>query len=376
MTEPGNHKGCPYAYQIGTGSRVNGSFIDVDVQVMPMTDTDSRTTRPASLLRFRLGGVLGEGADLQVFSGEDIETGAAIVIKRPHPTLVSRSLHDDVERRLSVQTALRLGGQLLPGLPRLHVLTEPDPFVWFFGDDLGRSYPVLVEDRARGVPLMGSIGDQVRGHPVGLPLNLFMLHPSARHVERAPDSPALDVLKVIERCLESGYLARDLGPRNVLYAPASRTTTVIDLGDLREPQPATKRREQVDIHDVLLEFFASYTTPEPSPTAASKFAGIRETRLSGTLNRRADALCGEYVTIVNARQRDAAVCILDRIGRRGYATVSEFRSDIGEYLAATGRPEARGQAEEDAWAAALNELRGSYWQRFLFDADVELASYA
>ena len=137
-----------------------------------------------SLERFHLGDVLGEGADMQVFAATDLESGQQCVVKRPHPSLIARNIHDDVERRMTLQAELRSEGGVSAGLPGLLTFTAPDTFGWYFGDDPGNPYAVQVEERAVGIPLLGSVADQVRGHPVGLPLNLFALHPSNRHIER------------------------------------------------------------------------------------------------------------------------------------------------------------------------------------------------
>ena len=330
---------------------------------------------PRSLLTLRLGGVLGEGADLQVFYAEDVEPGAPVVVKRPHPTLISRNLHDEVERRMSIQAELRAQGEPLPGLPRLYFVTERDRFGWFFGDDPGNSYSVLVEERAKGVPLMGSIADQVRGRPVSLPLNLFVFHPLGRMETHGSTSPALQVLDVIERCLDRGFLARDLGPRNVFYTPDAGAATVIDIGNLVKPRPATSRREQVDIHDLLLEFFASYTTPEPRPASAAGYLAIRDVGLSGSLERRAIALSSEYEKTPNFAQRKAALHILNLIGRRKYSSISEFRIDFEHYITlVTSRNDTDGDFEE-AWTSALLGLRDPYWHTYLFDSAVDLEPY-
>jgi hypothetical protein len=69
------------------------------------------------LTRFKLEGLLGEGADLQVFSATDTATGDAVVVKRPHPTLVQRGQHGDVEGSLLHAKALR--DQRRTALPHL-----------------------------------------------------------------------------------------------------------------------------------------------------------------------------------------------------------------------------------------------------------------
>ena len=329
---------------------------------------------PSELERFHLGESLGEGADLQVFAATDLETGGHCVVKRPHPSLVSRNIHDDVERRMSLQAGLRTVEGRVDGLPTFLALTLPDHFQWYFGDDLGSAYSVQVEARATGIPLLGSIGDQVRGRPVGLPFNLFALHPSTMLLERNVEDPSLTVLRVIERCFELGLLAGDLGPRNLFYSPRTGDSTVIDLGSLRKPEPESPRRRALDINDILFEFFQFYTTPESLPTSSEAFTQVAEQRHSGTLGRMALSMIDAYSAASGAGQRDAARTILDRIAQRSYQSVADFRSDFEAYLSgAASRP--RSEITDNAWASALNGLREPYWSKYLFDADSELGHY-
>ena len=315
----------------------------------------------ASLERYALGGLLGEGADMQVFAATDRETGDAVVVKRAHPSLVSRGIHDDVERRVALQAGLREQSRGFEGLPRLIAVTAPDRFGWYFGDDLGNAYSVLVEERAGGVPLIGSVADQVRGHPVGLPMNLFALHPSGAWLDKGFENPSLTALRVIERCFEMGWLAGDLGPRNVFYAPDSGNATVIDLGNLRHPSPATARRAAFDVNDTLFEFFQFYATPDGAPESAEAFAAVSERQLSGSLERMAEGLAQSYAGAESER-RDAAMAILERIGRRGYSGVGEFREDFGAYLSAVPA------AEDAVWVEAAEGLRAPYWSKYEFNA--------
>lgn len=316
--------------------------------------------------RFELGGLLGEGADMQAFWAVDAESGEAVVVKRPHPTLVSRGMHGDVERRTLLQAEVRARIGDVKGLARLYGLSERGSFGWYFGDELGHPYPVLVEERAKGIPLVGSVSDMVRGHPVGLPLNLFALHPSRAYMSRGYENPVFSVLEVIERVYEVGYLAQDLGPQNVFYSPGSGVSRVIDLGTLREPSAATSRRAAFDLNDILFEVFRLYTTPESPPIEAAGFARTREFRLSGTLERRAEALSREYAGAEGGRA-DAAVRMLSEIGARGYESAARFGADLRDYLAA----EREGDTEE-AWHEAAKGLRSGYWRKYLFDGDLEL----
>lgn len=312
---------------------------------------------------------------MQVFSATDLDSGDHCVVKRPHPTLVSRNIHDDVERRMTLQAELRSEGAGIAGLPRLIAVTDPDRFTGYFGDDLGNAYRVQVEERATGIPLLGSIGDQVRGHPVGLPLNLFAHHPSKECLARNIQEPSLAVLQVIEQCFDLGYLAGDLGPRNLFYSPGTGDATVIDLGSLRTEVAEGRRRRAVDINDILFEFFQFYSTPDDLPESAEDFAQVPEQRHSGTLERMAQSMIDTYSDAPSAGQRDAAQVILDRIAHRSYQSVSGFRTDYAVYLSASAsRP--RDRITERAWSSALMGLRDAYWTRYLFDVDSELTHYS
>ena len=311
---------------------------------------------------------------MQVFAATDVETGAQCVVKRPHPSLISRNIHDDVERRMTLQAGLRSTGGVIAGVPKLLTITASDTFNWYFGDDHVNSYVVQVEERARGIPLLGSVGDQIRGHPVGLPLNLFVLFPSTRHIERDFDNPALTVLGIIERCLESGYLAADLGPRNVFYSPGTGLTTAIDLGSLMRPVPKGARSPALDLNNILFEFFLFYTTPDRHPTSTDTYTLVSEQRLVGTLERMVRTMIEKYSTLANAAQRASAESILTSLGERRYQTVPQFRSDFNEYLAEAAR-ESSNETADRAWSIAMERLREPYWAKYLFRADVELARY-
>ena len=329
-----------------------------------------KLSSPKELMRFQLEGFLGEGADLQVFAATDTESGEPVAIKRPHPTLVSRNIHRDVESRALLQAETRTRFESVSGLLRLHMLTEPDSFSWYFGDDLDHLYTVQVEERARGIPLVGSVSDMVRGHPVALPLNLFVLHPSKSYLSYGYENPVLTILDIIERFYEAGYLAQDLGPQNVFYSPGSGTSVVIDLGTLREPSEATRRRPAFDLNDILFDIFRLYTTPDKPPADAAGFSQAREFRLSGTLERKAETLSKEF-SAADAGRAEAALRILSAIGERSYDSPALFGSHLREYLSAA-QPSDEDIPAENVWRDALRALRAPYWKKYLFDADDEL----
>ena len=330
-----------------------------------MTDSVFTLDDPRVLRRFRLGAVLGEGADSQAFLAEDsLGEVREAVVKRAHPSLISRGLHGDAERRMAAQARFRR--EFAPEfLPRLLAASRADGFAWLFGDDLGSPYTALAEERARGVPLVGGAADEATGRPVGLPMSLFALHPPPGMRAK---SPAMDALSVIESCAARGLLALDLGPRNVFYAPTERRTTVVDLGGITEPRAATRRREAVDVNDVLLEFFASYTTPDDAPRTAAGHLNVREVRLSGGIERRARTLAREFAALSGSLRADAARRILDRIGRRAYEDPAEFRTDFSAYSQAADDESSWDEETAQARREALEWLRLPYWGKFAFDA--------
>ena len=162
------------------------------------------------IARFRVEGLLGEGADLQVFAATDTVSGDAVVVKRPQPTLVQRGQHHDVERRIRRVQSLRdeLAGSLRHVVEVIGIATvegRKSPF----GDSLGHGYTVAVERRATGLPLVGSPGDAIRGMPIGLPQNLFARHPIVTHGTRGAFSIAKDLMDAVEVLHGAGYLLLD-----------------------------------------------------------------------------------------------------------------------------------------------------------------------
>ena len=329
-----------------------------------------KLSEPNELERFQIGNLLGEGADLQVFEAMDIESGAPVVIKRPHPTLISRNIHGNIEDRSLLQAELRDRIENPTALVQLHLMTEPGQFVWYFGDDPGHPYSVQVEERATGMPLVGGVTDMVRGYPVALPLNLFVLYPPKEYRGRELTNPALTTLDVIERIYEEGYLAQDLGPQNVFYSPGSAKYSVIDLGTLRKPSMATSRHPPLDLNDIIFHIFISYTTPEPPPRDPAGFVQAKETRLSGTLEKKTEAYSKKYA-VLGSERAEAALRILYNLGRRAYVSPAQFREEFQDYLLAVKSVE-RDCATVEAWREAINGLKLPYWKKYLFDAETEL----
>ena len=331
------------------------------------------------LRRFRLGGVLGEGADLQVFSGLDTLTDSPVVVKRPHPALILRSQHGDVERRLQQVISLREAlGESLLHVPRLvtHSLLAGDDA--YFGDSFTRPYIVTVEERARGLPLVGSAVDGIKGVPIGLPHNLFALHPLVHHREAGCFTIPSALLDLVEAFYDAGALLLDLRPENVFFDPKAALVTVVDVGSLGAEHSVTRRRPALDLHDAYLELFKWYTTPSGPPDDPAEYGSPTGPRSVSMFARDVAALEERFSSLTPEPVRMAALNILSTIGRRGYETLGDFRQEFEGCLGLMrDRYE---QLSEDAclvaaWREALNGLHDPYWGKFLFDPDPDLAAY-
>ena len=329
--------------------------------------------------RFKLGRVLGEGADLQVFAAIDTERGREVVVKRPHPTLIERSLHDDIERRVEQVTGLRLEmGDSLPHVSRLVGLTLAENHDSYFGDSLGQSYTVTVEERARGLPLVGSPVDSIKGMPIGLPQNLFALHPLVPHSDHGILTVVQDVLDVAEAFYRAGLLVLDLRPENVFFAPGDGVTTVIDLGTVTPERPATRRHDTLDLHDFYMEMFKWYTTPSGPHQNATDYGEPHGVRSVSMFRRDVDGLIAQYSREATEPMRTVAVDMLEKVRGRRYPGLVEFRRDF-EHYTTLAQERYAGLAECNslvaAWRGALDMLRDPAWGKFLFDARTDLVSY-
>ena len=329
--------------------------------------------------RFALEGKLGEGAELQVFAATDTATGRPVVVKRPHPTLVARLQHREVEERLARLAALRVElGDSLPHLSRLLGQASAENHDAYFGDSLGQSYTVMVEERARGLPLVGSVVDGIKGSPIGLPQNLFALHSLVPHSEVGALTIQRDILDVAQAFHDAGLLALDLRPQNVFFDPKAATITVIDVGNVVVERPATRRRGPLDLHDLFLEVFKWYTTAADPPEGPTDYGIPYGMGSVSMFARDLDRMLGEFSAMGSESVKEVAVAILERVRQRGYRSFVEFRRDFTEYLALTEERYAdlaRSAELMEAWRQALGQLNDPFWRKFLFDPNEDLAAY-
>ena len=336
-------------------------------------------TESAELKRFRLEGLLGEGADLQVFSAVDSENGRQVVVKRPHPALIGRRLHGDVDQSLARSVTLR---QRFPNLsdrlPHLVDYLPAENHDSFFGDRLQIPYSVIVETRARGIPLVGGIVDGVKGHPIGLPQNLFALYPLVAHGSRGRFTIQRDILDIAERFHMAGFLPLDLRPQNVFFDPRDASISLVDLGQVTVERAPTRRQRIVDIHDFYLEFFKWYAVAGDAPTDPKAYGNPRGTDSVTMFPRDLDVMIEGFSTQPPGPSTRTAVNILKKVRERGYGDFALFRRDFEKYLSLAeerldGLAGCSGQM--DAWRRAAEMLFEPIWQRYLFDPQKDLAAY-
>ena len=339
----------------------------------------SKQIRPSDLHRFRLEGAIGEGADCEVFAATDTHTGQPVVVKRPHPALTTRGHHADVERRNARLIALRERlGDRLPHLARLIAYAPPASHDAYFGDALGAEYGVVIEERAKGIPLVGSAIDGIKRKPIGAPQNLFALHPVARHPNSQRFAITYAALEIAEAFHNAGALLLDMRPQNIYYDPAAAAITLIDAGGIAQERPADRRHPALDLHDFYLELWKWFIPADEPPTDAARYAQPQGMESTTMFRQNLDAMIRQRERAQSDNHSQAAaLAILHKISARAYPDISAFRADLDGYLAALADKYARlppdGPAAQ-AWRAAMRLLTDPHWRKFRFHPD-SLAAY-
>ena len=332
------------------------------------------------LSRYTVSKVLGSGADYEVRSAVDEETGNQVVLKRPKPQMVSRRLHEGIEARTerSIQAYQDVGYTIPTVVPLLGFTGRANHDV-YFGESLEHEYTVIVEERALGVPLVGDPMARITGVPIGIGQNLFTLFP----LVQLPSQPTFPVqrqlLDLEESFYRAGYLLLDLRPQNIFFQPASGRITVIDCGGLlgNDNESASARRTPQDIHDFYLEMLKFYTAPQEPPTDVSGYREPYGLRSVVDFEQELDEMARRF-SEMPAPSRQLALYAIEKVRNRAYADFGDFRRDLNSSLEAIaernlGLPNID-QARQ-TWCGALKWFRDEYWQRFLFDADAELAAF-
>jgi hypothetical protein len=330
--------------------------------------------------RFRLDGLLGSGANYEVYAATDRETNQHVVLKRPWAQYLLGGQYRSVDQFSAqlIQIHARLD-TTLPHVGRLIGHTERQRHDRYFGDAIQQEYHVLVEERARGVPLVADIKERFRGIPIGLAQNLFALYPLVRHQSRDVGDVLLQLLDVEEAFTRADCLVKDLRPQNVFFDPQDGMITVIDIGDFADTKTLGERSQTVDVHDCLAELCRFYLAPSSPPDDVKGYREPFGMEPSRGFRRDVDRMIGMYQDQTAGALQQAGLTILQQIKSRQYGAVESFRRDVQEYFRLvearnTNLPEFPYLME--VWRQGMALLQHKYWQKFLFDPVADLMPYA
>lgn len=334
------------------------------------------------LRRYEATGVLGIGADYEARAAVERETGRQVVLKRPAPQTLRHRLHDGIEARTDrLLQGYQEVGHTIPTIVPIVGYTERANHDAYFGETLGQTYRVIVEERASGIPLMGDLKARFRGVPIGVGQNLFALFPLIQPATTLPFVIHQQLLDLEEAFFQAGYVLLDLRPHNVFYQPATGRITVIDCGALADAHGVASRRgvRPPDIHDFYLEMLKFYTTPQLPPVQASGYREPYGVRPVVNFEGELDQMAQHFRAVANPRVQEAALTIIGPVRQRAYTTFQDFRHDLTAYLEAvySMHQTLPNLAEvRQAWLEALQWLRADYWQHYRFSPETELAGLA
>ena len=331
------------------------------------------------LHRYEASGILGSGADYEVRSAVDQETGQQVVLKRPMPQMISRRMHGGTEAR--TDRTLQFFQDMDHAMPLVVTIlgyTDRANHDWFYGDSLGQEYRVVVEERARGIPLLVSDPRaRITGVPVGAGQNLFALFPLVQPEGLPAFAIHRQLLDLEETFVRAGYILLDLRPQNIFYEPGLGRVTVIDCGALTsiDSEPVSRGRPAPDIHDFYLEMLKFYAAPQQPPTQASGYRDPYGQRPVVRFDQELQEMAANFDQCPDLAQKQA-LHLIEQVRSRAYTDLADFRRDLEVYLdqviernqGLPNLPDVRA-----AWGEALSWLRGDHWQRYLFDPDGELA---
>ena len=331
-----------------------------------------------TLDRFELTGALGSGADYDVRSAVDRDTGMHVVLKRPSPQAARRQMHGAIEERTTrTLEAYEKAGQHCDAVPRVIGVTEPGVHDAYFGDDVGESYRVRVEERALGIPLVGDPRSRILRVPIGLGQNLFALHPLALPADAEPWPIQIQLVAAQQAYEAAGFALLDLGPHNVFYTPGSGRISLVDASALvgHGVESAQSNRGPQDVHDFYLEMLKFYVASDAPPSDSAGYFDPYNQRPVISIEQECDDLSRAFAGAGDDLRSAINEC-LGKIRSRGYGSVSEFGRDLQGCLAQiTIRNEGMVGRDEavPAWNSALQRLTETHWTRYLFDADSELS---
>jgi serine/threonine protein kinase len=331
------------------------------------------------LERFSLGPLLGIGANYEVYAALDRDTGKDVVLKRPWAQIIrnGQSPRIDAQSTRVIELHRTLAG-VVPHIAPLVGYTERISHEHYFSDALPQAYHVLVEERARGLPLVADIKDKFRGVPIGLAQNLFALHPLVQGASKGSSSIFEQILDVEEAFTRVDYLIMDLRPQNVFFDPRHGDITVIDIGTCVDLSAPPGPRPTPDVHDCLAELCKFYLEPQRPPT---QLKGYRDPYGMGPalgFAKELDRLIHACEGLATDPLQDYAVTMLQRLKRRDYGAVTPFRHDLQQYFALVDGRNRNLQDFRDlvgVWRQGMELLREQYWRKFRFDPEADLAPY-
>ena len=241
-----------------------------------------------------------------------------------------------------------------------------------FGDALGEPYTVVVEERALGVPLVGSAVDDIKRHPIGLPQNLFAVHPVIAHERRGRFSIVRDILEVAEAFHGVGALILDMRPQNIYFAPDDAAITVIDIGGVTEAQSASGGKPALDLHDLYLELFKWYIPHSAPPNDADGYRQPVGMETVPMFRQNIDVMIRHHEAAPKEAWRAATLDILHKVKARAYPDIRAFKSDFQPFLSILEEKYERlfeSEPVRQAWIGALQLLTADYWRKFGFRPD-------
>lgn len=260
-------------------------------------------------------------------------------------------------------------GDRLPHMPGMLAYTGPSSHDGYFGDALGAEYSVVVEERARGIPLVGSAVDGIKRHPIGAPQSLFAVHPIVPHSKRGRFSIVRDIIKVAEVFHNAGALILDMRPQNIYFAPSDAKIIVIDIGGVTEPRPASGGKSPLDLHDFYLELFKWYIPHSAPPSTADGYRQPTGMETIPMFNQNLDTMIRQHSEAADEPCKFAALDILHKVKARAYSDIQAFKSDFEPYLSLLDEKcerLSRCEPVRQAWANALQLLTEDYWRKFQF----------
>ena len=328
---------------------------------------------------YEASGVLGMGADYEVRAAIERDTGRQVVLKRPAPETVRRRLHDGIEARTDrILQVYQEVGHTIPTVVPIVGYTERGNHDAYFGEALGQTYRVMVEERAIGIPLMSELKARFTGVPIGVGQNLFALFPLIQPAATSPFAIHEQLLDLEEAFFRAGYVLLDLRPHNVFYQPATGRITVIDCGALTAVHGAVGRRGQrpPEIHDFYLEMLKFYTTPQLPPVQVSGYREPYGVRPVVDFARELDQMAQQFRAVAHPGVQETALTIIAQVRQRAYPAFQDFRQDLMAYFEAVQSMHQTlpNLAEaQQVWTEALRWLRAEYWQRYRFAAETDLA---